>query len=121
MEDKIWTKQVLAGNGLSAISELQEHKFTERQANTEVSKTHHSSKAMAMLPGKQRQSSQMQSNTTGKFPAVLPATSSECSADSPLKGTPWGDAAISSVIRKKRSKRSVKEEEHIEFWQNFFG
>ena len=123
MEDKIWTKQVFAGNRLSAISELQEHKVTERPGNAEVSKTRQSS--TEMLRGKQRQDSQIQTNTTGKFSTVLPVAYSECSADSPLKGTPWEDAAISSVTRNKRrllrGKRSVKEQEHIEFWLNFFG
>ena len=109
MEDKIWTKQVFAGNRLSAISELQEHEVTERPGNAEVSKTRQSS--TEMLRGKQRQDSQIQTNTTGKFSTVLPAAYRECSADSPLKGTPWEDAAISSVTRNKcrllRGKRSA--------------
>lgn len=121
MEDKIWAKQVLAGNRLSAISELQEHKATERQGNAEVSKTHQSSTATEMQPGKK----QIQFSTTGKFSAVLPAAYSKCSAHSPLKGTPWKDAALSSVTQMKsrilRCKRGLKEQEHIEFWLTFFG
>ena len=125
MEDKIWTKQVLAGNRLSTIFEFQEHHFAERKGNVEVSKTHQTSKATERQPGDQRQDSMRQSTTTGKFPAVLPALYSQRSADSPLKETPWEDAATSSVTRKKNrqlgSKRNVKEQEHIEAWLNFFG
>ena len=118
MEDKIWTKKVLAGNRLSTIFELQENEVTERPGNAEVSKTHRSSTATEKLPGKQCQDSQIQ-------PAVLPTAYSECSADSPLKGTPWEDAVISSVARNKsrqvRRKRSLKEQEHSRFWLKFFG
>ena len=125
MEDKIWTKEVSAGKRSSAISDREEHKISERQGNAKVFKTHHIGTATVRVPGKQRQDSQIQSNTTERFPAVqLPAVYSECSADSsPLKGTPWEDAAIRSVTPKKQlgCKGSVKEQEHIEFWLNFFG
>ena len=125
MEDKTWTKQVLAGNRLGTIFEFQEHQFGERQRNAEVSKTHQTSKATEMQPGDQRQDSMRESNTSGKSPAVLLAVNSQRSADSPLKGTPWEDAAISSVTRKKNRqlgrKRSVKEQEHIEALLNIFG
>ena len=126
MEDKIWTKQVLAGDRLSTIFEFQEIHFAERQGNAEVSKTHQTSKATEKLTGDQRQDSQRQSNTSRKFPrAVLPALHSQRSADSPLKGTPWEDAATSSFTRKKNQqlgrKRSVKEQEHNEAWVKFFG
>jgi len=76
----------LAGNRLSTIFELQENEVTERPGNAEVSKTHRSSTATEKLPGKQCQDSQVQ-------PAVLPTAYSEWAADSPLKGTPWEDAA----------------------------
>lgn len=125
MEGKIRTKQVLARKRLSTISEWEEHEVAERQANAEVSETHQSRTASEMLPGNQRQDSRTQSNTAAKFPAVLRAAYSECSTDTPLKGTPWEDAAISSVTHRKsrqpRRKRSIKEEELIEFWLNFFG
>lgn len=125
MEHTNWTKQALAGNRLSTISEFQEHHFAERQGNAEMSKTHQTSKATEMLPGDKRQDSQRHPNTTGKFPAVLPAVHNKRSTGSPLKGTPWEDAATSSVTREKHRqlgrKRSVKEQEHIEFWLNFYG
>ena len=57
MEGKIWTKQVLAENRLSTISELQENEVTERPGNAEVSKTHRSSAATEKLPEKQRHDS----------------------------------------------------------------
>ena len=123
MENKTQTKEVLAVKKLSTpLSEWEEHKISERHGNANVFKTHHIGAGTEMLPGKQHQDSQ--SNTTGRFPAALLTGYGECSADSPLKGTPWEDAAISSVARKKHRrrtcKRRVKEQEHIEFWLNFF-
>ena len=109
MEDKIWTKQVLAGNRLSTIFEFQEHHFAERKGNAEVSKTHQTSKATERQPGDQRQDSMRQSTTTGKFPAVLPALYSQRSTDSPLRKLPGKMLQPALLHERKIDNWEVKE------------
>lgn len=135
MEDQRSTKRLstrTAKKRLNTICEWEEYEFAnEKRANTEVPVIHQSRRVSEMLPVNKRQESRIQSNDTGsltsrsQFTAVLCTAYSECTADSPLKGTPWEDAAFQSVssrrIRQLRRQRSAKEKENIEFWSNLFG
>ena len=74
-------------------------------------------------------------NRDAKFPEVQQAASFGCSfAESPLKGTSWGEAGLRSVSAghfypssqrrnqgNLRTKRSAKEQECIDLWLKFFG
>ena len=137
MEDQRSTKRIstrTARKRLNTICEWEEYEFAaEKRANTEVPVIHQSRRVSEMLSVSKQQESTIQSNGTGvksptsrsQFTAVLCTAYSECSADSPLKGTPWEDAAFQSVrnrrIRQLRRQRSAKEKEYIEFWSNLFG
>ena len=136
MADQIPSEQLLTRRRLSTIRE--EDEVGNRRTVTVVFKTHHRSGRGP--PENELKDCQAQSNFTGAklrrgryaFTAALRAAYSESFTESPLKGTPWEEAALSSVSlasascsalrnRKLRLQRSAKEEESIDFCLKLFG
>ena len=135
MKGQIPTKELLARvarNRLSTINEWEEYEFgAERRASEEVLEIHKSTSTRKMSPQNERQESRLQSTAArvnspmspSKFTstAVLGMAYRDYCSESPLKGTPWEDAALGSVTHRRRHQRSAKEKEHIDFWLNLFG
>lgn len=132
MADQIPSKHFSTRRRLSTIGE--EDEVVNRGTVAVVFKTHH-----RRPPENELKDSQAQSNATGAklrgrrfaFTAALRAAYSE-SSESPLEGTPWEEAAFSSVSlvsyscstrrnRKLRLQKSAKEEESIDFCLKLFG
>ena len=137
MVDQIPSEQLLPRRRLSTIGE--DDDVGNRRTVGVVFKMHPRSAARRM-PENERKDSQVQSSVTGAklrrrrfaFTASLRAAYSESFSESPLKGTPWEDAALNSVSlasasystgrnRKRRLQRSAKEEESIDFCLKLFG
>lgn len=137
MADQIPSEQLLTRRRLSTIGE--EDEVGNRRTVAVVFKTHHRS-AARRPPENELKDSQVQSNVTGAklrrrrfaFTAALRAAYSESFSESPLKGTPWEEAELSSASlasascstrrnRKLRLQRSAKEEESIDFCLKLFG
>ena len=139
MSDQIPSEQLLTRRRrLSTIRE--EDEVVNRRTVAVVFKTHHKT-ASRRPPENELKDCQAQSNVAGAklrrrrfaFTAALRAAYSESFTESPLKGTPWEEAAFSSVSlasascpalrnRKLRLQRSSsKEKESIEFCLKLFG
>ena len=137
MADQIPSKQHLTRRRLSTIGE--EDEVGNSKTVAVVFKTHHRS-AARRPPENELKDSQSQSSVTGAklrrrrfaFTDALRAAYSESLSESPLKGTPWEEAALSSISlasascstrrnRKLRLQRSAKEEESIDFCLKLFG
>ena len=137
MSDQIQSEQLLIRRRLSTIGE--EDEVGNIRTVAVVFKTHHKT-AARRPPENELKDCQAQSNVTGAklrrrrfaFTAALRAAYTESFTESPLKGTPWEEAALSSVSlasascsalrnRKLRLQRSAKEKESIEFCLKLFG
>ena len=137
MVDQIPSEQLWTRRRLSTIGE--EDEVGNRRTVAAVFKAHHRSAGRGP-PENELKDCQAQSNVSGAklrmrryaFTAALRAAYSESFTESPLKGTPWEEAALSSVSlasatcsalgnRKLRLQRSAKEEESIDFCLKLFG
>lgn len=134
MADQIQSKELLTRRRLSTIGE--EDEVENRRTVAVVLKTTHH-RLYTRRPENELKDSQPESSVTGAklrrlrfaFAATLRAACSERFSESPLKGTPWEEAVLSSVslassscpTRKPRLQRSAKEEESIEFCLKLFG
>ena len=133
MADQISSKHYSTRRRLSTIGE--EDEVMNRKTVAVVFKTYH-----RRPPENELKDSQAQSDAIGAqlrrrrfaFTAALRAAYSESFTESPLKGTPWEEAAFSSVSlassscstrrnRKLRLQRSAKEEKSIAFCLKLFG
>jgi len=135
MAEQIQSKQLFAKRRLSTIGE--EDEVENRRTVAVVLKTTHHRLYARRPPENELKDSQPESSVTGvklrrrrfAFAATLRAACSERFSESPLKGTPWEEAVLSSVslasssclTRKLRLQRSAKEEESIEFCLKLFG
>ena len=138
MADQIPSQHLLTRRRLSTTGE--EDEAGNRRTVAAVCKTHHRSAVRRPHENEQRDS-QAQFNVTAAklrkrrfaFTVALRSVYSESFSESPLKGTPWEDAAFSSVSlasascstrrnRNLRLQRSAKEEkESIDFCLKLFG
>ena len=137
MVDQIPSEQLWTRRRLSTIGE--EDEVGNRGTVAAVFKMHHRSAGRGPFENELKDC-QTQSNVSGAklrrrryaFTAALRAAYSESFTESPLKGTPWEEAALSSVSlasatcsalgnRKLRLQRSAKEEESIDFCLKLFG
>jgi len=133
MADQIQSKQLLTGRRLCTIGE--EDEVENRRTVAVVLKTTHHRLYARRPRENELKDSQPQSSVTGAklrrrrfaFAATLRAACSERFSESPLKGTPWEEAVLSSVSLASSScptrklQRSAKEEESIEFCLKLFG
>ena len=139
MTDQIPSEHLLTRRRLSTIGEEDEVVIENRRTVAAVFETRHRS-TVRRPPVNELKDSQVHFNVIGAklrrrrfaFTSALRAAYSESSSESPLKGTPWEEAAFSSVSlastscsmrrnRKLRLQRSAKEEESIDFCLKLFG
>ena len=110
----------------------EEDEAGNRRTVAAVCKTHHGSAVRRPHESEQRDSQAQFNVTAAKLRTRRFAFTVALRSESPLKGTPWEDAAFSSVSlasascstqrnRILRLQRSAKEEESIDFCLKLFG
>ena len=141
MKDQIPRKHILSKRRLSTIFEWEEDEFAKRRGKTVAGSKSRRAVRRSLTAHElhdsgiqvlSRRTAEVPTNRA-KFAAALRAPSTECSSQSPLKGTPWEEAGVSSVPslsssatsqrknRNMRHQRSTKKQDSVEFWLKFFG